>query len=224
MTNTSHTLDQADALNTKGSMCIVMKLMIAEALGATASDLKQGHNTFSANLRMRSHAFKDDVYRQLKKIKRSNKKIKKSNTELEVKMEAGFEKVRAEVKKDGETLRTEVKADVGAQLKDLKQTMYWMMGTTVALICAASFLRPPYAHSANPGIGQIEQMENQQVRQELTQMQGQLTQIIEYLQASAEPGRPAPAFSATKTGDKQDSQPMQSAQPMQSTTTPAPTR
>ncbi|MCH9663441.1 MAG: hypothetical protein K0U66_07280 [Gammaproteobacteria bacterium] len=217
MTNTSHTLDQADALNTKGSMCIVMKLMIAEALGATASDLKQGHNTFSANLRMRSHAFKDDVCRQLKKIK-------KSNTELEAKMEAGFEKVRAEVKKDSDALRAEVKADVGAQLKDLKQTMYWMMGTTVALICAASFLRPPYAHSANPGIGQIEQMENQQVRQELTQMQGQLTQIIEYLQASAEPGRPAPAFSATKTGDKQDSQPMQSAQPMQSTTTSAPPR
>ena len=206
MVNTPPPPNSANAYVTVIDMIAIMNWLIAQKLGPAVAELKKGNEIF-----------KGEICRQVKKIKRSNRRF-------QVRMEASLEKTRTEIKADNIALRTEmkadnialraeIKADVREQIKDLKQNMLWMMGTTVVLVISVNFLPPLFINSANPGIGQVEQINNQhaQTKKELVQLQGQLTQVIEYLQASAEPGRPAPALLATQTGDGLDTQPAPAA-------------
>ncbi|MCA8836928.1 MAG: hypothetical protein K8963_03635, partial [Proteobacteria bacterium] len=173
---------------------VAMNRIITVALANAAADLKKGNDIF-----------KDEVIRQVRKIKKGNKKfqarteafLKEASAEMKEENRVFRKEMRAEMvasRKEYDekmvALRKEFREDMAAfktvvddQFKDFKQWTQWMIGIIVLLFISDNFLPLLLAPTENPGVVQVEQTENQhpQTKKELTQVQGQLTQVQDQL-------------------------------------------
>ncbi len=212
MVNAAPPPNSSDGTVSTSHVFVAMNRIITVALANAAADLKKGNDIF-----------KDEVIRQVKKIKKGNKKfqakidaslneanavmraeIAESRKEFDEKMVAlrrefreDMAASRVEFKQDMAASRKEFREDmaafqtlVGNQLKDHKQWTQWVIGITMLLLATVNFLPLLFAPIENPDVIQVEQTGNQhpQTKKELAQIQDQLTQVIEYLQADARPG------------------------------------
>ncbi len=228
MVNAAPPPNSSDGTVSTSHVFVAMNRIITVALANAAADLKKGNDIF-----------KDEVIRQVRKIKKGNKKfqakidaslneanavmraeIAESRKEFDEKMVAlrrefreDMAASRVEFKQDMAASRKEFREDmaafqtlVGNQLKDHKQWTQWVIGITMLLLATVNFLPLLFAPIENPDVIQVEQTGNQhpQTKKELAQIQDQLTQVIEYLQADARPGQATPALPTTKPGAEQD--------------------